>query len=199
MNTSTGQAYNARWTVQQRPDVVLQQITGAAATADGYSFQQTGPTSVVLTRKYWPVWLLVVVIVGTLLCLIGLLGLLYKQTETLTVSATEEGDVTRVDIAGTASTELLGRLNGVLAAMPGAQQAMAPAVAMPTMPAPAVAQPAAAATVPPPPPPDANAATPTVAGWNPDPRGRHEYRYWDGNAWTDNVSDGGQQSTDPVG
>lgn len=37
------------------------------------------------------------------------------------------------------------------------------------------------------------------AGWQPDPQGRHEYRYWDGSAWTDQVSDGGVVSTDPPG
>jgi hypothetical protein len=37
------------------------------------------------------------------------------------------------------------------------------------------------------------------AGWQPDPDGRHEYRYWDGTAWTDQVSDGGMVSTDPPG
>ncbi len=36
------------------------------------------------------------------------------------------------------------------------------------------------------------------AGWYPDPRGRHEYRYWDGTVWTDHVADQGQASTDPV-
>jgi hypothetical protein len=42
-------------------------------------------------------------------------------------------------------------------------------------------------------------STPEIpAGWQPDPRGRHEYRYWDGKQWTDHVSDKGQVSTDPV-
>jgi hypothetical protein len=36
------------------------------------------------------------------------------------------------------------------------------------------------------------------AGWKPDPRGRHEYRYWDGTQWTDHVSDQGEVSQDPV-
>jgi hypothetical protein len=35
-------------------------------------------------------------------------------------------------------------------------------------------------------------------GWNPDPSGRHEYRYWDGSNWTDDVSDNGVTSTDPL-
>ena len=35
-------------------------------------------------------------------------------------------------------------------------------------------------------------------GWQPDPTARHEYRYWDGSQWTDDVSDGGVTATDPV-
>lgn len=34
------------------------------------------------------------------------------------------------------------------------------------------------------------------ASWHADPTGRHQLRYWDGTAWTDNVSDDGAQSTD---
>lgn len=37
-----------------------------------------------------------------------------------------------------------------------------------------------------------------AAGWHPDPRGRHEHRYWDGTQWTDDVADGGVVSKDPV-
>ena len=41
-------------------------------------------------------------------------------------------------------------------------------------------------------------ATPSVpAGWYADPAGRFELRYWDGSAWTEHVSRGGQQYTDP--
>src|SRR3954447_17490466 len=36
------------------------------------------------------------------------------------------------------------------------------------------------------------------AGWHPDPRGGHQYRFWDGIQWTDHVADSGQLSTDPV-
>ena len=36
------------------------------------------------------------------------------------------------------------------------------------------------------------------AGWHPDPRGRHEHRYWDGTQWTDHVADAGVMGTDPV-
>lgn len=37
------------------------------------------------------------------------------------------------------------------------------------------------------------------ADWYRDPAGRHEYRYWDGAAWTDHVADAGVQSMDPPG
>ena len=35
------------------------------------------------------------------------------------------------------------------------------------------------------------------AGWQPDPTGKHDHRYWDGSQWTENVSDAGVASTDP--
>ncbi|HLM64742.1 MAG TPA: DUF2510 domain-containing protein [Acidimicrobiales bacterium] len=37
-----------------------------------------------------------------------------------------------------------------------------------------------------------------AAGWQPDPTRRHEYRYWDGSQWTDDVSDRGVTSIDAV-
>jgi hypothetical protein len=34
--------------------------------------------------------------------------------------------------------------------------------------------------------------------WYLDPRGRHQYRYWNGYAWTEHVADEGVQSIDPI-
>ncbi|MCE5202854.1 MAG: DUF2510 domain-containing protein [Coriobacteriales bacterium] len=45
---------------------------------------------------------------------------------------------------------------------------------------------------------DQSGGNPAGAGWLEDPGGRHQYRYWDGTAWTDHVADGGQQSLDPL-
>lgn len=36
------------------------------------------------------------------------------------------------------------------------------------------------------------------AGWLADPTKRHEYRYWNGSAWTEHVADNGVQGTDPA-
>jgi Protein of unknown function (DUF2510) len=35
-------------------------------------------------------------------------------------------------------------------------------------------------------------------GWHADPTSRHQYRYWDGTRWTDDVADGGVASTDSL-
>jgi hypothetical protein len=37
-----------------------------------------------------------------------------------------------------------------------------------------------------------------AARWLPDPTGRHQYRYWDGGCWTENVYDAGVESRDAV-
>ena len=36
------------------------------------------------------------------------------------------------------------------------------------------------------------------ANWYPDPAGRHELRFWDGERWTDHVSSQGRQGVDPL-
>ena len=36
------------------------------------------------------------------------------------------------------------------------------------------------------------------AGWSDDPSGAHELRYWDGEQWTDHVSDGGSLTRAPL-
>lgn len=37
------------------------------------------------------------------------------------------------------------------------------------------------------------------SGWFPDPHGRHEYRYFNGHAWTADVADEGRRLVDPYG
>ena len=38
----------------------------------------------------------------------------------------------------------------------------------------------------------------SVSSWEPDPTGRHQYRWFDGEQWTDQVADDGVQSVDPI-
>jgi hypothetical protein len=59
-------------------------------------------------------------------------------------------------------------------------------------------EPAAAAAAAAPAAAPAAASVPTTpAGWYPDPSGRFEMRYWDGDKWTEHVSRQGQTYTDP--
>lgn len=54
-----------------------------------------------------------------------------------------------------------------------------------------LAAPAAPATLPAPPAPVS-----ALAGWHPDPSGRHEQRYFDGTTWTEHISTAGVAGTD---
>jgi TM2 domain-containing membrane protein YozV len=53
------------------------------------------------------------------------------------------------------------------------------------------------AAVPPPPPGFGVIPPGPPAGWQPDPAGIHELRYWDGTKWTSHVSNGGVQAVSP--
>lgn len=115
------QSYIQNVTVADKPDVVMQQFVGATAGASGFTVNQAGNT-LILTRKHTPTWAIVLAVLGALLFLVGLLFLLVKETETLTISLAElpEGG-TRVSISGQATPDLVGRLNAVvtsLAAVP---------------------------------------------------------------------------------
>jgi hypothetical protein len=47
-------------------------------------------------------------------------------------------------------------------------------------------------------PPQDAAMAANPPAWHPDPTRRHEMRWWDGQAWSGSVSDGGVVTTDPV-
>jgi Protein of unknown function (DUF2510) len=47
-------------------------------------------------------------------------------------------------------------------------------------------------------PPKAKDGSPAPFGWYADVTKRHEYRYFDGKYWSDQVADGGATSTDPL-
>lgn len=188
METGAGQQHVQTVAVPGRPEEVIQQLTGQLAGVPGYTMTPTGPTSLVLTRKFVPQWAIIVAIVGALLCLIGLLALLAREEETLTITAQPADGGTRVDINGAISPAMRNRLTGVINTL-GGTAASAPGVAPGFAPAPPAPAPAAA--------PVPAGAPGSPAAWHPDPAGRHEQRYWDGNAWTDHVMDKGQPGSDP--
>jgi Protein of unknown function (DUF2510) len=76
-------------------------------------------------------------------------------------------------------------------AAPGPAAGLGAHATMGFSPAPAFApRPPAALSVP--------LASSAPAAWHPDPGGRHELRWWDGQRWTHSVSDAGEVSDDPL-
>jgi uncharacterized protein DUF2510 len=108
--------------------------------------------------------------------LIGVIGTLALSSETFGVTWPQKIGETLELLGGGAVATV-----AVLLALRG--QRLIPA---PVRPAPAAA-PAAPAVAP----------APGTPGWAADPFGRHQWRYWDGTRWTDQVADGSTQSTDP--
>ena len=100
--------------VDDDPEVVIQRFLTVTAGTPEYTVASAGSGSVVLTRRYTPTWAIVVAVVGVLLFLIGLLALLVKQTETLTITAVASPEGTRVAISGVASAALATRLNAAM-------------------------------------------------------------------------------------
>jgi hypothetical protein len=107
-------------TVGGDPDDVMQQIISATAGAAGYTVNMGGNRTLILTRKYTPQWAIVVAVIGILFFLIGLLALLVKETETLTVTVAPVDGGTRVNITGQGTSELIARLENVAGSLPAA-------------------------------------------------------------------------------
>jgi hypothetical protein len=115
---AAGQSYVQTMTVGGDPDDVMQQIISATAGAAGYTVNMGGTHTLILTRKYTPQWAIVVAVIGILFFLIGLLALLVKETETLTVAVAAIDGGTRVNISGQGTPELIARLENVAGSLP---------------------------------------------------------------------------------
>src|SRR5262249_4901039 len=96
--------------------------------------------------------------------------------------------------AAVAAAAALLALRALTPLLPAAPARPAPRTAPAAAP-PAAARTTATAPVAPSAPPT---APPVAPGWAADPYGRHQWRYWDGGRWTDQVADGSTQSTDPA-
>ncbi len=81
-------------------------------------------------------------------------------------------------------------------AMPPGDPLLTPNVAPPIVPTDATRR--VAVPVPPVSAPTVLAPQTALGRWAPDPYGRHQVRYWNGTRWTDNVSDNGVTTLDPV-
>lgn len=115
---SSGSTYIQQLTVSAPPELVMQNLVAASAGARDYSLIQAGPQTLILTRRYIPTWAIVVAVIGFLLFLVGLLALLFKETETLTVIITTNGPASHIQINGQATPDMIARLEAVLRTAP---------------------------------------------------------------------------------
>ncbi len=113
---SSGEPFNQTVILQASPEETIQRLLGSTAGTRDHTFNMAGPNSLVITRRYIPTWAVIAAVVGVLLFLIGLLALLYRETEVLTITATEVPGGTRVTLNGMATAELVARLNAVFQA-----------------------------------------------------------------------------------
>jgi hypothetical protein len=109
-----GQPFNQIVVLAEKPDALMQGFVTATAGTSGYTMNTAGSNSLVLTRKYLPTWAIIVAIVGALVMLLGLLALLVRNTESLTIALAEVEGGTRVTVTGVATPEMMARLNGVI-------------------------------------------------------------------------------------
>jgi hypothetical protein len=111
-----GKNYNRIVVVNGDPEATMQDLTAAVSGAQGYTANMGGKGSLVLTRRYTPTWAIVLAIIGLLVFLLGMLFLLVKKTETVSVSLRPVVGGTEVRVSGVASPELQARLNAVFEA-----------------------------------------------------------------------------------
>lgn len=113
-----GQNFNQTSLIADSPETVSQTLIAAASGVPEYTITTAGTGSIVMTRKYTPTWAIVVGVIGILAALIGLLALLYKNTETLTITLAPTEGGTRVTVSGIATAEMLTRISSALSSMP---------------------------------------------------------------------------------
>jgi hypothetical protein len=113
-----GQNFNQSVLIAETPEAVSQALIASSSGVVGYSVNTAGTGSIVLTRKYTPTWAIVVGVIGLLIFLIGILALLYKNTETLTITLAPQEGGTRVVVSGLATPEMITRIGAALSAMP---------------------------------------------------------------------------------
>ena len=113
-----GRGYNHASVVTLSPDQASQAIIASTTGSKGYVVTTAGTGSITMTRRYLPDWAIACTIVGVFFFLIGLLFLLCRQTETLTVTLAPDQRGTRIVVMGTGSRQMVNRLNDVLEQMP---------------------------------------------------------------------------------
>jgi hypothetical protein len=142
-----GQPFNYSVLVPAPPNGAMQSLLSLPPGGnyfDGYEVRQVTGTSVHITRRYVPVWAIVVAIAGSIFFLLGLLALLVRETEVVTATVYGQEEGSYLDFSGVAAPRVatavnlaIDRLLNSLATPPQAAGFPAgPAIPFPVGPAP---------------------------------------------------------------
>jgi hypothetical protein len=125
---SPGRTFTGQVVVGESVDTVTQTLARGLSSRAGYSMTMAGNRSLLLQRRYPPTWTIVVATIFAILTvltfwligplfLFGLLVLLVRQTETLSINVSEARDGTEVRTSGIATEELIASVQSILAAL----------------------------------------------------------------------------------
>jgi hypothetical protein len=98
---------------RQRADLFAT-ITAGAERIKPYKVTSPTSDSLLLTWRRTPTWAWVLALIGLLVLLLGLLFLLVKTTDVITVRAENVEDDVKVSVVGTGSAEMVRFPEGVL-------------------------------------------------------------------------------------
>jgi hypothetical protein len=101
-----GQPFTYAVLVSAAPAVAMQSLLSVPPGGnyfDGYEVRQVTWNSVHITRRYVPVWAIVIAALGIMFFFIGLIALLARDTEVLTITVYEQEDGSYLDFSGIAA------------------------------------------------------------------------------------------------
>jgi hypothetical protein len=102
---------------------------------DGYELRQMTGNSLHITRRYVPVWAIVVAIAGAVFFLIGLIALVVRENEVLTVTVYEQDGAAYLDFSGVAAPRIVTAVNVTIDRLLNGVAMASPPLAFPTSPA----------------------------------------------------------------
>jgi hypothetical protein len=112
--SSSGQPFTYSILVPAPPAGAVQSLLSLPPSGnyfDGYEIRQASGNSLHITRRYVPVWAIVVAIVGAFFFLIGLLALLVRETEVLIVTVYQQEEGSYLDFSGVAAPRVATAVN----------------------------------------------------------------------------------------
>jgi hypothetical protein len=114
IGVAAGTEYQNSVITRLLPQQATQTLVAGVSGTRGYTAETAGTSTVILSRRYTPVWAIVLGVLTLPVFLIGLAFFFVKNSETLMVdvSTTELG--TSVSASGIASADMAERLNNIL-------------------------------------------------------------------------------------